>query len=169
MATGDVISTSRAAAGSNAWGMLRDMPVFPAGLDRRQTLELFREMNARGLLERREYIKPNRHAAERWELTPAGYDFAGIAPPAPACVSKMIPMEPILALAERLHAIERAGREADELEARLIAAGVAPEQAERAAEKAFRAVPLCLARTRAGTPCLCIDCVFQPIVDGISG
>jgi hypothetical protein len=64
--------------------------------------------------------------------------------------------EPILALAQRLHAIERAGREADELEARLIAAGVAPAAAARAAEKAFRSGALCMARTRAGTPCLCI-------------
>ena len=62
----------------------------------------------------------------------------------------------ILDLAERLRQIDSAAREADALESRLIEAGVSPEQAERAAEKAFRSGPLCMARTRKGTPCLCI-------------
>lgn len=59
-------------------------------------------------------------------------------------------------LCERLRQIQKAGQEADELEARLIAAGVDVDVAARAADKAFRAGPLCLAKTRKGTPCLCL-------------
>jgi len=60
-------------------------------------------------------------------------------------------------LVERLHAIEAAAQEADELERRLIAAGVDPATAERAADKAHRSgIGLCLAKNRRGVPCVAL-------------
>jgi hypothetical protein len=58
-------------------------------------------------------------------------------------------------LIQRFRQIDAAAREAEELQRRLIAAGVDPEVAGRAADKAFHH-PLCLAKTRKGTPCLCL-------------
>jgi hypothetical protein len=63
----------------------------------------------------------------------------------------------ILRLAEALRSLEAAAREADDLERRLIAAGVDPRTAARAANKALRTgCPLCLAKTRKGTPCVAL-------------
>jgi len=59
-------------------------------------------------------------------------------------------------LVQRFRQIDAAAQEAEELERRLIGAGVDPEVAGRAADKAFHNGPLCLAKTRKGTPCLCL-------------
>ncbi len=78
---GDFISPSRNSPSTNAWAMLRDVPGFPAGLERRETLALFHAMRERGFLKRESYTKPNRHPGERWAVTAAGFAFAGIAQP----------------------------------------------------------------------------------------
>jgi KaiC/GvpD/RAD55 family RecA-like ATPase len=78
---GDYISPSRNSPSTNAWAMLRDVPGFPAGLERRETLALFHAMRERGYLKRESYTKPNRHPGERWAVTAAGFAFAGIAQP----------------------------------------------------------------------------------------
>lgn len=59
-------------------------------------------------------------------------------------------------LGERPREIDRRARIADELEARLIASGVNAATASRAADKAFRRGPLCLAKTRKDKPCLAL-------------
>ena len=78
---GDYISPSPQSPTTNAWAMLRDVPGFPAGLERREALALFRAMRERGYLRRESYTRANRHPGERWALTAAGYAFAGIAQP----------------------------------------------------------------------------------------
>ena len=62
-------------------------------------------------------------------------------------------------LVQRFRAVEADVQAADELEAHLIAAGIDPDVAERAVDKSFRLGPLCMAKTRKGTPCIALgDC-----------
>lgn len=58
---------------------LRDAATYPARLRPGEAFELLRDAERRGLLQRVSYMNSQRKTRERWGLTAAGRDFAGLA------------------------------------------------------------------------------------------
>jgi len=79
---GDFLSPSATAPTGTPWAVLRHMEGFPRGLSKPEVMSLFRAMQKAGYVKREKYTKANRHQGERWAITPAGFAFARITPPA---------------------------------------------------------------------------------------
>jgi len=79
---GDYLSPSATAPTGTPWAVLRHMEGFPRGLSKPEVMSLFRAMQKAGYVKRENYTKANRHQGERWAITPAGFAFARITPPA---------------------------------------------------------------------------------------
>lgn len=84
-ARGEFVST-KTTSRTHAGKLLRPSPGFPARLPDPELFELLREAERRQLLERVSYPGPDRHPRERWGLTPAGREAAGL-PPAVTAVT----------------------------------------------------------------------------------
>ena len=73
-------------ARNNPHAVLRSEPAFRAlKLGRDDTRRIINQCQRAGWLEIIEYRTVDRKMRDRWTVTPAGRDFAGIAPSAPSC------------------------------------------------------------------------------------